>query len=135
MIYLLVILHAFWNGWSIEWHQTRKRVFSNQWHDTGLIIRVGLIALVLYELLPEWYTYIINPIALIPGTWYPNLLAVGIGFGLSYPAYNYIINRIRGDKWDYQKWFPTSIYHAIIITWAIALTGWVIIGIFWTTNF
>lgn len=125
MIYLLIILFAFWNGFVIRWEQNKfdtRQTDSKIWHKIGVLNRGGLWLIAILS-------QIGNPIMLLFDKWWAEGITTILIIGLSYWIYNLIINKINRWKWDYQKELTTQLYHISLIIYLILLTTVVILSI------
>jgi len=101
MIYLILILLAFWNGYVIKWKLKNDKKATKIWHKIGFWQRVGLLIIgcVVY-ISGSWDPYIINPIYFLHG-WPGLLVTISLFTWVSYIGYNAIINWVNGWKWFY----------------------------------
>lgn len=127
MLYLLIILFAFWNGFVIRWKLRNDQFASKKWHKIGWFARVAVLLIALFPFFPEWYWYILNPAALLSGL-HGGLLTCLLIIGVSYWLYNYIINRINGWDWDYVGFDDSSSYRVLLYVWAGITLAWAIGG-------
>lgn len=130
MIYLLIILFAYWNAYVIRWKLNRfgtSERDSRIWHRIGVPIRIGVLLIALYPFMGSWYTYVLNPACGL-NSWHGGILTILLIFGMSYWLYNYIINRINKWDWDYNGFKDRKHYRVLLYVWAAITLAWGIGG-------
>ena len=100
MIYLLIILFAYWNGYVIKWKLNNDKKASDIWHTQGFWARMFVVGALLYAYLPNEWMAIANPAYLLD--WYYGIpITVLVCSVLGYWVYNIIINKVNGWRWNY----------------------------------
>jgi len=100
MIYLLIILFAYWNGYVIKWKLNNDKKASDIWHTQGFWARMFVVGALLYAYLPNEWIAIANPAYLLD--WYYGIpITVLVCSVLGYWVYNIIINKVNGWRWNY----------------------------------
>ena len=128
MIYLLIILTAFWNGLVIAWKHGADT--SNLWHKVGFLLRAGYFAIGALLFVP-YGLEIINPAFLLSG-WHGAVLTLLLCLIFGKYLYDTTINLTRNKyegtafKWSYcgsgnQKLWKAGLFilTAITIAWTI----------------